>query len=103
LISSLINPDAAYIASEDVVARDVDGELLIVPIVAGIGDIDGVIFTLNETGRAIWDRLDGNRTLRQIAASLASEYDAPTSLIEADVLGLAEELIKRRMIIQTGT
>ena len=48
-----INIDKIYIPSEDVVARLIEGELIIVPLVAGIGDMDDELFTLNETGRAI--------------------------------------------------
>ena len=70
------------------------------PIVAGIGDIDGSIFGLNETGRAIWDRLDGRTTLRQIAVALSDEYAAPVGQIESDVQGLMEELIKRKMVVE---
>ena len=51
--------DAVYAPSEDVVAREIEGELIIVPLVAGIGDMEDELYTLNETGRAIWDRLDG--------------------------------------------
>jgi hypothetical protein len=42
-----------YEPSEDIVARVIEGELIIVPLVAGIGDLEDELFTLNETGRAI--------------------------------------------------
>ena len=101
MTSLSINLDTAYVASEDVIARDMDGELLIVPLVGGMGDIEDAIFSLNETGRAIWDRLDGRATLRQIAAALSDEYAAPIGQIESDVQGLLEELIKRKMVVET--
>lgn len=94
-----INLDTVYSYSEDVVSRDIEGELIIVPLTADIGDTEDALFTLNEVGRAIWDRLDGTRTLRQVAVELADEYDAPPAQIEADVVGLTEELAKRKMII----
>ena len=49
--------------SEDIVAREIEGEIIIVPLVAGIGDADDELYTLNETGQAIWQKLDGQRTL----------------------------------------
>ena len=85
--------------SEDVVAREIEGELIIVPLAAGIGDMEDELYTLNETGKAIWDRLDGVRSLRQIASELAAEYSAPTADIERDVTGLAAELARRKMLI----
>jgi hypothetical protein len=85
--------------SEDVVARTIEGDLVIVPLVAGVGDADGELFTLNETGKAMWDGLDGRKTLGEVAASLAGEYDAPLEQIEADVLGLMAELLKRKIVV----
>jgi hypothetical protein len=63
--------------SGDVVAREIEGEVVIVPLVAGIGDADDELYTLNETGQAIWKKLDGQRTLKDVAASLVSEYNTP--------------------------
>lgn len=45
--------DSIYFLSQDVVARDIEGELIIVPLTSGIGDSEDEIFTLNDTGRAI--------------------------------------------------
>ena len=58
-----ISIEAVYIPSDDVVAREIEGELIIVPLVAGIGDMEDELFTLNETGKAVWKRLDGKENL----------------------------------------
>ena len=91
--------EAICVPSEDVVAREIEGELIIVPIASGIGDMEDELYTLNETGKAIWDRLDGARPLRQIAAELAIEYEASAADLERDVLGLVGELVRRKMLI----
>jgi hypothetical protein len=97
-----VSIDAAYRPSEDLVCRDIEGELIIVPLVAGMGDMEDELFTLNETGRAIWARLDGKKSLKAVAAELAAEYEAPRGEIEKDVIGLAEELLKRKMLVETS-
>ena len=92
-----------YTPSEDAVFRDIEGGIVIVPLTWGVGgaeDEQDAIFTLNEAGRAIWDRLDGQRSLRAVAADLAAEYEAPSEEIEADVLGLVGELVSRGMLAQ---
>ncbi len=91
--------DAIYVTSEDVVAREIEGELIIVPLVAGIGDAEDDRYTLNETGKAIWSRLDGKRTLRAVSTELAAEYNAHPEEIEKDVLGLMTELLRRKMVV----
>ena len=98
--------DAIYTPSEDVVFRDIEGELIIVPLTWGVGGTEGetdAIFSLNERGRAIWDRLDGQCSLRAVAEDLAAEYEAPSGEIEADVLGLVGELVRRKMLAQVGS
>lgn len=71
-----------YTSSHEVVARKIAGDLFIVPLPSGIGDVEDELHTLNDTGVAIWERLDGNRSLQEIAEVLASEYDAPSDEIE---------------------
>ncbi len=92
--------DGVYLPSEDIVAREIEGELIIVPLVAGIGDLEDELYTLNETGKAIWKLLDGKNTLRQVSVMLLDEFDAAAGEIEADVLGLAGELCRRRMLVE---
>jgi len=94
-----VSLDGLYKVSEDVVARTIEDELIIVPLVAGIGDLEDELFTLNETGKAIWDRLDGKKTLRDILRELSAEFEAPAGEIEQDLIGLVEELVKRRILI----
>jgi hypothetical protein len=98
-MESPITLDRVCSPSEDVVAREIEGELIIVPLASGIGDMEDELYTLNETGKAIWGRLDGARSLRQIADGLAAEYNAPAADIERDVLGLVTELTKRKMVV----
>jgi len=97
-----IDVNAAYRPSDDIVARDIEGELIIVPLVAGIGDMEDELYTLNETGRAIWSKLDGARPLSAVIVEIASEYAADEGEVERDVCGLVEELAKRRMVVATG-
>ncbi len=93
-----IDLDCVYVPSENVVAREIEGELIIVPLVAGIGDAMDDLFTLNETGRVFWKLLDGKKTLAQIAKALEKKYNSSVAMIEKDVAGLATELFKRHMI-----
>lgn len=92
--------EKVYARSEDVVARDIQGEFIIIPISNGIADMEDELFTLNESGRAIWDELDGKKDLKKISVELANKYDAAPQKIEKDILGITEELLKRRMLVE---
>lgn len=95
-----VDLNCVYTPSEDVVAREVQGELIIIPITSGVADMEDDIFTLNETGRAIWDRLNGKKTLQEVIKDLGAEFEAGQGQIEKDILGISEELLKRRMLVE---
>jgi len=95
-----ISPDTIAAPSKNIVARLVEGELLIIPLVSGIADVDDVLYTLNPTGQAIWQLLDGKRSIRQVATALAAEFEAPISEIEEDVAGLVDALLDRGFLIE---
>jgi hypothetical protein len=94
----LVTMDSVCLPSEDVVARVIEGEIVIVPIASGIGDAEDELYSLSPTGQAIWEKLDGKMTLGQVAQALAQEYEAAPLEIEGDVLGFASELVRRRIL-----
>ena len=98
-MTSDIKLEQVYSVSEDVVVREIEDEIIIIPIVSGIGDMEDELYSMNPTGKAILQNIDGERTLEQIAHDLSAAYDAPIDEITGDVLGLVGELVKRRMLI----
>jgi len=91
-----------FAPSDDIVAREIEGELIIVPLVAGIGDMEDELFTLNETGKEIWRLLNGKNTLDDVVAELSSKFNALPGEIEEDVIGLVQELTNRRILIDVS-
>jgi len=98
-VDLIVSRDTVYKPSEDLVVREIDGQLIIVPIGAGIGDMEDELYALNDTARAVWAMLDGSRTLGSVVDELAEEYATPAEEIDADVVGLLGELVKRRMVV----
>lgn len=95
--------NAVYAVSENVVVREIDGERIIVPLKSGIGNMDDDLYTLNKTGAAIWDKLDGRKTLNHVILELADGYKEETANeIEQDVLGFTTELVKRKMLVEVS-
>jgi len=95
-----VNIDAVYAVSDEVVAREIEGEMIIVPLTSNVGDMEDELYTLNETGKDIWHRLDGKTSLKDLIAQLSDEYDASFQEIEADVLGLTAEFLKRKFFVE---
>jgi hypothetical protein len=91
-----------YVPSPDIVAREIEGEIVIVPLASGIGDLEDELYTLNETGRAIWKRLNGKKSVEVIVEELSSEFEGSREDIQTDVAGLLDELTKRKMVIKAN-
>jgi hypothetical protein len=91
-----------YVKSEDVVSREIEGKFILIPVISGMGESPDDIFTMNETGRAIWDKIDGKKSLKDLTKSLCSEFEGSAQEIEKDVFGIAAELLKRKMLKETG-
>ena len=92
--------DAVYRPSEDIVSRDIEGETILVPLVSGIGDLEEDLFSLNDTGRAIWRLLDGARSVRQIVTELTADYRQPADAVALSVSAFIQELLRRRMLVE---
>ena len=59
---------------------------------------DGRYFALDEVGGRVWDLCDGSRTLSEIAAILAEEYEAPAETIERDLAELMNDLTNEELV-----
>lgn len=82
-----------YKRSSKIVARKVEDEFILVPIEEGVGDTDS-IYTLNEVGTAIWERLDGKKSLKEIAKNLLKEYKVSKERLNKDIEGFIKALEK---------
>jgi hypothetical protein len=71
-------------SSSSCVTRVIAGETLIVPIAAGVADLEA-IYTLNDVGSRVWDLLESPTSTRQIAARIAAEYDVSAETAVRDV------------------
>ncbi len=97
-----IDLSRTYAPSEDVVLREIEGEIVIVPLTSGIGDLEDECFTFDEWGRAVWSKLDGSRPLDMVVQELLDDCDAPAGLLKGEVIGLLQELYERQMIVEKG-
>ena len=97
-MSDEVTLNQVYGISKDMVVREISGEVLIIPLTSGLGNMEDEIFSLNETGKAILQKMDGVRSLQQIASELSQDYEAQISEIQTDVIGITREMKKRKML-----
>ena len=79
------------VRSESVVARVVAGETLIVPVRAKVGDLAS-IYSFNGTGTLIWKLLASPKSVAELAAAVAQEYEVELTQAENDVTSFVNEM-----------
>ena len=86
-----ISAEQTFVRSQSVVARVVAGETLIVPVRAKVGDLAS-IYSFNGTGSLIWKLLESPRSVAQLAAAVAQEYEVDPAQAEQDVTSFVSEM-----------
>ncbi|MDA3917428.1 MAG: PqqD family protein [Deltaproteobacteria bacterium] len=91
-----------YIPSKKIVSRLIDDTLIIVPVETGTGsvDFDESLYSLEETGKKIWEKLNSHITIQQLCSDLANEYNASKETITKDVTDLMQDLLKKGLIVE---
>ncbi|MDP1767958.1 MAG: PqqD family protein [Nitrospirota bacterium] len=87
-----MTPTAIYSKNPDYVQRDVAGECLLVPIRRTLTEANS-IYVLNETGSALWHRIDGQRTAQDIVSDFCHEYEVAADQLAQDFTSLLDDLL----------
>jgi Coenzyme PQQ synthesis protein D (PqqD) len=83
------------------VSRTIAGDVIIVPVRGGVGDLDA-IFTLNSVGTTIWKLIDGQTSSEALAAAVAREYQV-NEITARDDVGEFLELLRAKGLIAGAT
>jgi len=75
-----------------VVSRMVDGEAVLVD------PKQGMVRVLNPAGAHIWEMIDGQRAVAELAASIAAEYDIEAPRAQADTVAFCDDLVRRGVL-----
>lgn len=85
--------DRYRVNSPMVTSQIIDGEAIMINLESGN------YYNLNETGTYVWDSIEKGHSVRQIAASIAQQYDGEQTQIEHAVAQLIAELKEEELIV----
>jgi Coenzyme PQQ synthesis protein D (PqqD) len=74
-----------------VVQRLVAGETFLVPIHGHIADMQE-LFVVNEVGRFLWDRLDGETSVEGLVTDVVSEFEVSEAQARCDTEAFLQQL-----------
>src|SRR4030042_2475942 len=83
--------DQIYTKDPAIVARQIAGEMILVPIRQNVGDLES-IYLLNETAVFAWQLLDGSITLADIRNRITNEFEVYEQQAGQDLLELMADL-----------
>lgn len=93
-----LTADVVLEHSPDVAARLVGGRVVLAPLRAPPGDELDDLFTLNASGQAVWEALDGARPLGAVIDAVGERFGAPADAIRGDVTAFVTDLLEKGMV-----
>ena len=86
-------PERLVPKSQQIAAKVVDGEAVIINLASG------VYYSMDKVGGLIWNMIERARSLDAIANTVAAAYDVPPERARADVGQLAAELVAEDLVV----
>lgn len=66
------------------VARNIGNELILVPLTANVAQMNE-LFTLNETGKFIWENINDNSTVLELENLMIETFDIDSAIAKRDI------------------
>jgi len=77
--------------SKSIVTTRTGNEYILVPIANNIADMNSM-YTLNETGAFIWERINGENSVEDIINEMMKEYDVVFEIASNDVFSFIDDM-----------
>jgi len=93
----MLVPDT-YVRSGAVVSRLVGGEMLVVPVRGGVGDLAS-IYSFNEAGTLIWEALARPISLEALVDSIEREFMVSRDQAVQDVVAFLSDIFSEGLLV----
>lgn len=87
--------EAVYRQSPGALSKEVDGEVLIVPELREVLDLDDIFYRLGDpVSVRVWALLGEDRTLTELTAAITKEFDVDAQTARGDLERFLSELVE---------
>ena len=90
-----------YVRNRDVVSRQIEGELVIVPIRRGVGDLNS-LYTLNPVGSVLWEFMNECHTVGEMVERVCEEFEVTTGQAKQDIREFLSSLVAEKLVLAAG-
>ena len=87
-----LSDDVRLRASDDVAARALDGEAVLLDLASG------TYFGLNEVGARVWELVEAGTTLGALRSALLDEFEVEEGVLATDLARLLADLEQRGLV-----
>jgi hypothetical protein len=94
----MVSIDVRFIRNQEVVVRKIEGELIIVPIRKGVGDLHS-LYTLNAVGAVLWDFMNESHTLSEMVKRVCEEFEVTATQAQNDIESFLDSLMQEKLIL----
>lgn len=103
MMTSNIDTKTVFNKPQNAIVREIEDELIIITMTAGISDLDSAVYSLNQTGKEFWQLIDGQLTLEAIMAILSKDYNISLEKVQKEILKLSKDLLDKGLLFETKT
>ena len=93
----MVTDSVRFIRKREVVSRLIGGELVIVPIRCGVGDLNS-LYTLNPVGSVLWDFMQEGRTVPEMIDKVCEEFEVTAEQAQFDIHKFLDSLLEEKLI-----
>ena len=86
-----------FVRNREVVSRQIEGELVIVPIRRGVGDLNS-LYTLNRVGTTLWNFMTEEHTIPEMVTRVCDEFAVNQRDAERDILVFLDSMLEEKLI-----
>jgi hypothetical protein len=97
----MLSQNARFIRNQEVVSRKIEGELIIVPIRSGVGDLNS-LYTLNPVGSLLWDFMTEGHTVGEMVQRVCDEFEVTKSQARQDIEMFLDSLLEEKLVLSTA-
>ena len=92
-----VQADARFIRNREVVSRQIEGELVIVPIRRGVGDLNS-LYTLNSVGSILWEFMTESHSVPEMVNRVCDEFEVTSMQAQTDIQEFLGSMLEEKLI-----
>jgi hypothetical protein len=93
----MVANEVRFVRNREVVSRQIEGELVIVPIRRGVGNLNA-LYTLNAVGSVLWEYLSEGHTVPEMVQRVCAEFEVSVIQAQNDIRDFVDSLLEEQLV-----